>query len=66
MTSHRRRHDVVLPPNAHCVWIIVEQGPIVLAVDGGYLDIFFRLLLSLFFLSGRRLDIGLNTVSKNR
>ena len=44
-------------------WIIVGQGPTVLAVavgaGGGCLDIFFCLSLS-----GRRFDLDLNTVSK--
>ena len=43
------------------IWIILGQGPIVLAVgaDGGCLDIFLSSLTSLFFLplSRRRLDI---------
>ena len=43
------------------IWIIVGQGPTVLAVDagGGCLDIFFSRLSFVFFLplSGRRPDI---------
>ena len=43
------------------IWIIVGQGPIVLAVGagGGCLDIFRTSITSLFFLSlsGRRPDI---------
>ena len=43
------------------IWIIVGQGPTVLAVGagGGCLDIFFSSITSLFFLpiSGRRPDI---------
>ena len=43
------------------IWIIVGQGPIVLAVgaDGGCLDIFLSSITPLFFLplSGRRPDI---------
>ena len=40
-------------------WIIVGQGPIVLAVGGDCLDIFLSSITSLFFLplSGRRHDI---------
>ena len=49
-------------PGRPTIWMIVEQGPIKLAVDagGGCLDIFlFSSILSLSFLplSGRRLDI---------
>ena len=40
------------------IWIIVGQGPIALAVaaGGGFLDIFFSSIISLFILrfSGRR------------
>ena len=52
------------------IWIIVGQGPIVLAVDagGGCLDIFLSSIISLLSLplSGRRPDIDWNTVSKGR
>ena len=48
------------------IWIIVGQGPTVLAVGagGGCLNIFLSSIISLFFLplSGRRPDIDWNTV----
>ena len=48
-------------PGRPTIWMIVGQGPIVLAVGagGGCLDIFTLLYLSLLFLphSGRRPDI---------
>ena len=52
------------------LWMIVGQGPIVLAVGAGgcCFDIFTLLFLSLPFLplSGRRSDIDSNTISKGR
>ena len=51
------------------IWILVGQGPIALAVGagGGCMDIFaLAYQFSSFSLSGRRLDIDLNTVSKGQ
>ena len=57
---------MVLSVNFQCrgvllLWIIVGQGPTVLAVGagGGCMDIFFSFIFSLFFLSlsGRRPNI---------
>ena len=48
-------------PGVLLIWIRVGQGPTAFAVGagGGYLDIFFSSIISLFFLplSGRRSDI---------
>ena len=50
------------------IWTIGEQGPTVLVVDagGGVVWIFFSYpdILSFLLISGRRLDIDSNTVSK--
>ena len=56
-------------PERPTIWMIVWQGPIALAVGAGEgcLEIFILLYFSLFLpLSGRRLDIHRNTVSKGR
>ena len=52
-------------PGRPTIWMIVEQGPIELAVGagGGCLDILLSSILSLLFLpvSGRRSDTGTET-----
>ena len=50
------------------IWITEGQGPTLLAVGAGRLDIFFSTIISLFFLnlSRIRLDIDQNIVSNGR
>ena len=50
-------------------WVIVGPTALAIGAGGGCLNIFYSRLPFLFFflsLSGRRLDIDLNTVSKGR
>ena len=49
------------------IWIIVRQGPTVLAVDaGGVIWIFFLLPIFFLTLSGGQLDMDANILSETR